>query len=132
MTTINEIPTNLNQELNRVHNHTDKAKLEKTLMGTECNIKHQKENFKTLGFNPKRGWKNSRAYKGKNFSDAQRIEYIKEKKRKQSESEKRLNKSNPSRNEKTEEAQPVKNDEKVVISQSHNRGQFRGGRSNRR
>ena len=129
MTTINAIPTNINQELESVRN-IDRAKLEKTLKGTASNFKYGKENIPQQSYNHKKGWKNSRSFKGKNYSAHQRIEYIKERKRKQSENDKQLNLENPKRNIKAEPEQINKNNEKQVVSRGNNN--FRsGGRRNR-
>lgn len=117
----NNIPTNMKQELKNVKEH-DRAKLEKNLQGTESNIKYGKPDQGHHHFNAKKGWKDSRAYKGKDYGDHSRIEYIKEKKRKQSENDKKLNELHPERNQKVESPKEVKNDEKKMLSRNH--GQF--------
>lgn len=117
----NDIPTNVNQELNQVH-HEDRAKVEKTLKGTKSNFKYEKDHNHHHIDHHKKGWKDSRGYKGKNFADRQRIEYIKEKKKQQSEHDKQLNIEHPERNIKAEKEKIVKNDEKQVFSRGHNTG----------
>jgi hypothetical protein len=119
----------MKQELKNVHEH-DRAKLEKTLKGTESNFKYKKDGEGHHHFNHKKGWKNSRSYKNKNFSAHSRIEYIKEKKRKQSEHDKMLNELHPERNQEKVEPEVIKNDEKQVISKNH--ANFRGARIGRR
>ena len=114
---MDNIPTNINEELYQVGGN-DKGKVKKVLAGTEDNLDeehhqgHQTDNLQ-------KGWKDSRAYKGKNYSDAQRIEFIKEKKRKQSEGDKALNEEDPHRNDPVEEVHSKKDHEHHKISNNY-------------
>jgi len=114
---MDNIPTNLNEELDHVDGH-DKSKVKKALKGTEDNM-HEEHNHGHQADSMPQGWKDSRAFKGKNYSDAQRIEYIKEKKRKQSESDKALNEADPHRNDPVEEVHVKKDHEHHNISNNH-------------
>lgn len=114
---MDNIPTNINDELQHVEAH-DKSKVKKALKGTDDNMEQEQQLGHHADQLPK-GWKDSRAYKGKNYSDAQRIEYIKEKKRKQSESDKALNEQDPHRNDPVEEVQVKKDHEHHQLSNNH-------------
>ena len=113
-------PRNIKEELDSVK-QIDRAKLSKKLDGSEQNFKYNKGK-EHVEIKYKKGWKGSRAFRNKDFNDYQRIQYIKQKKRRQSEHDKMLNELDPERNEVKVKPKKVKNNEKVMLSRGHHSG----------
>ncbi len=127
MTQVHEPINHIKEEMLNVNNQ-DSHKVEKKLQGTFSNLKYAKENNSHHHFNNNQGWKDSRSFKGKNFSDQPRIEYIKEKKRLQSSQDKALNVLHPERNQKAEKEATPKLNQRTVIAPSHGQSLGQGFR----